>query len=116
MRHIRLVASALLTGLIALQISFAAGAAPTLEEMAKRPLKTIERQAKAGDTASQVELARRYGSGDGLRKVGDTNLSGEGLGDGEGGGFAGVGAGRIVLGVASRGVHSPEVISGSTTK
>ncbi len=65
MRHAKHVATALLAGLIALQISFAASAAPTLEEMAKRPLKTIERQAKAGDTASQVELARRYGSGDG---------------------------------------------------
>ncbi len=68
MRYFKHIANAFLIGLIALQASYAAIAAPTPEEIARLPLKTIERQAKAGDTPSQVELARRYGVGEGGAK------------------------------------------------
>src|SRR6188472_2304002 len=69
MRHVTFFSTTLLTALVSLQLSFAAVAAPTTADLSKLPLKTIERQAKAGDTPSQVELARRSGTGDGGAKM-----------------------------------------------
>jgi TPR repeat protein len=71
MRFVIFVASAVLAGLF----GSLTHAAPTQEEMAKLPLKTVERQAKSGDTASQVELARRYGTGEGGAKKDQTKAA-----------------------------------------